>query len=402
MRIGIIGVGSVGTTLGASWQRAGHTIVYGVRDPAKTPPGATGVPTSELAAGADVLVLTTQWSAASAAVSELGDLGGKPLIDVTNPIGPGFTLAVGHTTSGAEQLAAVARNGRVVKAFNTTGLENMAQPRYGDRPLVMPLAADDRGALELAARLATDLGFEAVPLPGLVHARELEPFGLLWIRLALQLGYGRDVGFGIDRRRADDRAPAVTTSQARAIAIVGGGHIGGALARGWQRAGHAVTVATRSDAGAVAGAEVVVLATPASAVPDVLATVGGLDGKIVIDCTNAIARGQLEVGGSTSSSEELAARIPRARVVRAFNQQGAEILENPVFGGVPAAAFVAADDAGARQVVLGLSRDLGLDAVDTGALSSARYLDRVTLLWITMAKALGTRAFGISLRRRTP
>lgn len=418
MRIGILGAGQVGTTLGTSWHRAGHEIVYGVRDVARAKV-ERAVPTSELAAAVDALVLTTSWDAAPAAVVELGDCRGLPLLDVTNPIGRGFTLAVGHTTSGAEQLAATARNAHVVKAFNTTGLENMANPRYGTHRLVMPIAGDDPGALAIATRLATELGFEPVALTGLAHARQLEPFAMLWIKLALQLGHGRDFGFGLVRRGGDPGALAASSAP-QAITVVGTGSIGAALAAGWVRAGHAVTVAARDVGapdsielarlgarvvpieGAAEGSAIIALAVPAAAAAEVVRQLGPVAGKIIVDCTNAIARGfQLQHGHSTSSVEELAKTAPDARFVRAFNQQGAEVLRDPRFGERSAVNFVAGDDAAARASVLALTRDLGLEGVDVGPLASSRLIEPITLLWIAMAKVLGTRELGLAMHRRS-
>ena len=424
MRIGIIGAGNVGTTLGAGWAKAGHDVVYGVREPSAPPPAPHARATFDSVRGAvlaaEVVVLTTPWAAVGDALAAAGDFGGKVLVDVTNPIGPGFALTHGHTTSGAEHVAARAKNARVVKAFNTTGVENMANPGYGDARVVMPIAGDDAAAVELVGRLATDLGFEAVALSPLSHAREIEPLAMLWIKLALQWGQGRSVAFGIARRAAGERPAALAKSaHPRAITIVGTGNIGGALARAWLSAGHTVRLAVRDAtakdvkelvalgaaavpvAGAADGADVVVFAVPAGAVVDIARTLGSLEGKVVVDCTNAIAKGfTLQYGHTTSSSEELAKALPGAKVVRAFNQQGAETLQNPLFGGRAATNFVAADDAGARAVVCELTKDMGLGAVEAGPLSSARYLEPITLLWITMAKALGTREFGLSLMRR--
>ena len=420
MRIGIIGAGHVGTTLGTSWANKGHTIVYSSRDPAaaRASKGGTFVATSELAAHADVLVLATPWNQALAAVEQLGDCGNRPLIDATNPIGPGFTLAIGHTSSGAEQIAAAARSARVVKALNTTGVENMADPHYGEGRLLMPVAGDDRDAVATVAGLCEDLGFAPVALPALSRAREIEPLALLWIRLALQLGNGRDIGFGLARRAPGVHATPSTTSP-QPIVIVGSGNIGGALARGWLRAGHQIYVAVRDAAsaeaselaslgarivpvtGAAALAPTIVLTVPAGAVSDVLAALGSVEGKVLVDCTNAIGKGfQLEVGHTSSSSEELARRAPGANVVRSFNQQGVEVLDNPLFGATAATNFVAGDDAASRTRVLELARDLGLDAVDAGPLASSRLLEPLTLLWIAMARALGTREIGLTLRRR--
>ncbi len=420
MRIGIIGAGPVGTTLGKGWVKAGHEIVYGSRKPGEPPhEGATWVSVREAAVAADVLALVTPWSAVEDALAAAGDLAGKPLIDVTNPIGPGFALTHGHTTSGAEHVASLAKNARVVKAFNSTGFENMADPLYGDSRAVMPIAGDDRAALDVVAGLTEALGFEAVKLPSLARSRDLEPFAMLWIKLAMQWGQGRKIGFGLARRRAGDSTPVVKTAAPKTITIVGSGNIGGALARAWLLAGHTVRLAVRDAAaqdvqdlvtlgakalpvaGAAEGAEVVVLAVPAGAVADIARSLGNLEGKIVIDCTNAIAKGfTLQYGHTTSSSEEIAKVLPGAKVVRSFNQQGAETLQNPTFGAHKATNFVAGDDAAARAVVRELSNDVGLDTVEAGPLSSARLLEPVTLLWISMAQAIGTREFGLSLMRR--
>ncbi|MFO0739770.1 MAG: NAD(P)-binding domain-containing protein [Labilithrix sp.] len=395
MRIGIIGAGQVGTTLGRAWTGLGHEVIYTGRDRAST---RRAVEASE------VVALAVPWAAVGEALAAAGDLEDKVLVDVTNPIGPGFALTHGHTTSGGEEVAALAKNARVVKAFNTTGLENMASPSYGARRVVMPVAGDDPGAVATVVGLASGMGFEAVPLHGLAHARELEPFGMLWIKLAMEWGYGRSVAFAIARREAGDERPPPATARhvRRRIAVVGGGHIGGALARGWQSAGHDVRVVGRDGlADGATDRDVVAFAVPAGAVAGAARAMGGLAGRIVIDCTNAIAKGmKLEVGHTTSSAEELAKALPDARVVRAFNQQGAEVLENPIFGGQRATSFVAADDPEARRVVATLSEDLGLDAVPAGPLSSSRYLEPITLLWIAMAQSIGSRQYGLSLVRR--
>ena len=416
MRIGIIGAGQVGKTLGRAWANAGHEIVYGVRERG-TPSPHAGSATDSVrgaATAGEVVVLTTPWAAVPDALQAAGDLGGKPLLDVTNPM-----LTMGHTSSGAEEVQRLATNARVVKAFNSTGHENMANPAYGGRRVLMPVAGDDPSAVAAAVKLASDIGFEGIGLEGLARARELEPLGLLWIKLALQWGQGRSIAFGISRRAANERAPVRAPSPRRLrLVVIGAGNIGGALARAWLRAGHDVRIATRDGAskevsdlvalgatavpvpGAAQGVDVVVFAIPAGAVVDAARSLGSLDGKIVVDCTNAIAKGfTLQYGFATSSSEEIAKALPGARVVRAFNQQGAETLQNPSFGGLAATSFIAADDEDARHVVRELTADVGLDAVEAGPLSSARYLEPITLLWVAIAKAIGTREFGLSLLR---
>lgn len=420
MRIGIIGAGNVGTALGRGWVKAGHQVVYGMRSPGPAPhEGASTDSIRGAASSADAVVLATPWTAVEDALAAAGDLSGRPLLDATNPIGPGFQLALGHTTSGAEHVAAIARNARVVKAFNTTGFENMEDPRYGAARVLMPVCGDDQEAVGVAARLASDLRFDAIALPSLSRARDLEPFALLWIKLAMQWGVGRKIAYGLQRRTPGDTPPTRPTQRARRITIVGSGNIGGALAKAWLRAGHSVRIASRDTAtddvrelvalgatalpvaGAAGDAEVVVFAIPADAVLDTARAMGDLSGKVLVDCTNAIGKGfTLIHGHTTSASEVLAQALPGVHVVRAFNQQGAEVLRNPVFSGRAATNFVAGDDPAARALVAALSVDAGLDTVEAGPLSTARCLEPLTLLWIALSQAIGTREFGLSLLRR--
>ncbi|MCA9678576.1 MAG: NADPH-dependent F420 reductase, partial [Myxococcales bacterium] len=154
-------------------------------------------------------------------------------------------------------------------------------------------------------------------------------------------------------------------------------------------------------AAAAADAAVVALAVPEAALDDVVAALGALRGTIVVDCTNAIAPGPApRVGHTTSSAEELARRLPGARVVKAFNTQGAEILRRPVIDGVAAAGFYCGDDDDARRVVAGLIADVGLEPVDVGPLRNARLLEPLMLLWVATSRAVGSRGVALTLLRR--
>ncbi len=419
-KIGIIGAGKVGASLGQGWSAAGHDVFYGVRSAAAPPhPDAKLGSVHEAAAGRDIIVLATPWSAAATALAAAGDLSGRVVVDATNPIGNDFSLAFGHTTSGAEQLALLIPGAQVVKAFNTTGFENMADPRYQDHRAVMFLAGDDAYARDTVAQLATALGFEAVSVGGLSRARQLEPLAMLWIRLAVTLGLGRQIAFTILRRHGQLTPFTRKTASPRRIVVAGSGHIGSTLARGWHRAGHKVQVAVRdpgsaeakalSDTGVVAvslkdaarQADIVALAVPFAASGQVLDSLGSVAGKVLIDCTNAIGPGfALQFGGDTSSAEELARKAPGAYVVKSFNQQGAEVLGAPRFDGAAATNFVAGDDHKARRTVAELGEDLGLSCIEAGPLQNARLLEPMTILWIAASQALGTREFGLALVRR--
>ncbi|MDX1522731.1 MAG: F420-dependent NADP oxidoreductase, partial [Anaerolineae bacterium] len=139
------------------------------------------------------------WQVALEAAEKL-DLSGKTVIDCTNPIAPGLKLAVGTTTSGAEEIAARASGARVVKAFNTTGAENMADPVYDGQATTMFICGDDPEAKATVSRLSDELGFETIDAGELSMARNLEPFALVWINLAMVRGHGRNIAMRLVRR----------------------------------------------------------------------------------------------------------------------------------------------------------------------------------------------------------
>jgi predicted dinucleotide-binding enzyme len=206
MKIAVIGMGSVGGTLGRRWGEVGHAVTFGVRKP-NDPKVAAGAGEARLstvagaAADAEVVVLAVPWEALKDAIASAGDLAGKVLLDCTNPLSPGLSgLEVGHTTSGAEEVARLAPRARVVKIFNTTGANNMADPDYGGTRATMLYAGDDADAKSIAASLARDLGFDPVDLGPLSSARLLEPFALTWIWLAHRQKLGRDFVLQIVRR----------------------------------------------------------------------------------------------------------------------------------------------------------------------------------------------------------
>ena len=94
-------------------------------------------------------------------------------------------LVIGHTTSGAEQIAQWGVGAHVVKAFNTTGWQNMANPLYGSQGLTMLLCGDKAEPKRVVAVLANQLGFEPVDVGPLKSARYLEALAMLWIDMAV-------------------------------------------------------------------------------------------------------------------------------------------------------------------------------------------------------------------------
>jgi predicted dinucleotide-binding enzyme len=216
MKIAIIGAGNVGGALGKAWAKAGHYIIFGVRNPGK---GKTQPPLAEIGVGAiamalpdaarssDIIVLATPWPAVADVIAALGDLKGKVLIDCTNPLslnGDGsLSLSHGSSTSGAEEIARLAPGARVAKAFNTYGFENFTNsnyPGYGDLKPVMFYCSDDDEAKVIVDQLAKDLGFDPVDTGGLGMARSLEPLALLWIRLSVRRDRNPNFTWGMLKR----------------------------------------------------------------------------------------------------------------------------------------------------------------------------------------------------------
>jgi predicted dinucleotide-binding enzyme len=155
----------------------------------------------ERGAFGEVVILAVPWPAAQDAIQSAGDLDGKVLVDATNPLAPNLSgLTLGHSTSAGELVAAWAPGARVVKAFNSTGSGNMADPAYGAQQTSMFLCSDDADAKASVAHLGEEIGFEMIDAGPLANARLLEPLALLWIYLAYVQGMGPDIAFKLLRR----------------------------------------------------------------------------------------------------------------------------------------------------------------------------------------------------------
>jgi 8-hydroxy-5-deazaflavin:NADPH oxidoreductase len=189
MKIGIIGAGNAGGTLGAGWRRKGHDVMFGARDLADPKlqtllkqTGAQAGTVQQAAAFGDVVVLTVPFAAAEDAIRTAGRLGGKILLDCTNPMSSP-QAAPQNTPSGAEQVAKWAGGARVVT-----------------EALTMFYAGDDSAAKATAAQLAADLGFDPIDGGPLPNARFLEALASFWVTLAYSQKLGRDIGFRLLRR----------------------------------------------------------------------------------------------------------------------------------------------------------------------------------------------------------
>lgn len=202
MKIAIIGAGRVGRALGQRWSDVGHSVHYGVRDPKDAKHVDLTNVTSVAAAveGANAALIALPWDATKDALEGL-PVGDALILDATNPLAASARASMNEPEqSGAELVSAWLGSSRVVKAFNTTGSANMANPGYGSQRIMMPVAGDDATAKATAIDLANAIGFEGVDAGPLSAARDLEHLAALWIRLAYPLGNGPDIAFGLLRR----------------------------------------------------------------------------------------------------------------------------------------------------------------------------------------------------------
>lgn len=196
MNVGILGSGIVGQTLGAGFQRHGHAVMMGTRDPAsqevrawiaKTQ-GASAGTFAEAARFGDLLVLVVLGRIVDRAIELAGpeNFSGKTLIDATNPLAEGPPLEgvlpffTGPNESLGEKIQARLPKARVVKAFNSVGSVNMINPRYEQGPPTMFLCGNDAAAKAEVSGVLRQFGWEPFDCGGIVSSRALEPLCMLW------------------------------------------------------------------------------------------------------------------------------------------------------------------------------------------------------------------------------
>jgi len=174
------------------------------------------------------------------------------------------------------------------------------------------------------------------------------------------------------------------------IAIIGKGNAGCELGSGLSRK-HDIKFGHRDPAESVADAaewgEVIILAVPYENADDARAEVKPYaDGKVVIDVMNAVDEYMdLGISCTTSTAEETQKKLPKAKVVKAFNTVFSRNQSTGKVDGQQLTAFIAGDDQRAKETVAQLTRDIGFEPVDCGPLKAARYLDAMGVLIINLA-----------------
>ena len=202
MKVTVIGAGNMGAALVKQLTRAGHQVSVTGRNldraqaVAAAHPGATAVAAAGAAAQADVVVLATGYDDAVNALARVGNLSGKVVIDITNPLTADYMgLTLGYSTSAAEEIARAVPEAEVVKAFNTVFAQVLSEGADFGNSQTVPVfvASDSERAKQTAKSLAESMGFITVDAGGLRNARYLEPLA----GLNIYLGYGAGLGTSI-------------------------------------------------------------------------------------------------------------------------------------------------------------------------------------------------------------
>jgi hypothetical protein len=189
LKIGVIGAGRIGSTIGGLWLKAGHEVMFSDRDAEQVKraiegmapelrPKARAGSAPEVVAFGDAILIAVPYGALPAIQQQVGgQLKGKVVIDPNNPVpSRDGDMAVQAKEKGAAvSTAALLPGARLVRAFNSWGYSVMA--REANRPaprMAIPVAADDAAALQVGLRLVRDAGFDPVAAGSLAASRAFD------------------------------------------------------------------------------------------------------------------------------------------------------------------------------------------------------------------------------------
>ncbi|MRU16376.1 transmembrane reductase oxidoreductase [Roseovarius sp. A21] len=211
MKIGILGSGLMGANLGKLWAREGHEVIFAysrsvqkLERLAQECGGCHGS-VSDAANTADVLLLAVHWSRIEDLLEKAGELSGKVVLNCCVPLNETDTeIAVGTTTSGAEELVRLRPKARWVSCFNTVPSEAF-EPVYARKgaipqPQVL-MYGDDAGAKDVADGLIREIGFEPLEAGPLRTARFAEPFAMVTAELAYSQPGGPALTYRFEKLR---------------------------------------------------------------------------------------------------------------------------------------------------------------------------------------------------------
>ena len=200
MQIAIIGAGNIGGALGAKWAAAGHRVLFGVRDPESPKarasltaagPSASVTSIGEALREAEVVLLSLPGIAVAAFAGEHGlALEGKLVIDATNQFGQPVMNAIAT-------IQATAPSARIVRAFNSLGWENFAEPTLNGEQVDLLYCAQAGEAQAVAERLIADVGLRPVRVGDLAQVPLVDNIGALWGALVFGQGHSRRLAFKV-------------------------------------------------------------------------------------------------------------------------------------------------------------------------------------------------------------
>ena len=204
MKVAIIGAGNVGTALAGAIVRAGHQVAISATTPesaraAADKAGATAAPSNiDAVAGAEVVILAVPYvGAGSEVANEIRDaVGGKTIVDVTNPLKPDYSGLATEGTSAAEEFQKLLPEASVIKAFNTILASNQASPSVDIDGYV---AGDDPTAKQQVISLVESVGFAPIDVGPLSAARHLEGMAFLNIGLNAANGWSWTSAWRLER-----------------------------------------------------------------------------------------------------------------------------------------------------------------------------------------------------------
>jgi len=197
MRIGILGAKTIGGTLGRKWAQAGHSVMFGVRNPQNPDVqalvqelgGASAGGAADAIAFGDVVVFAIPGQAMEATIAEhAAALVGKTVIDAANKVGAA-------TMNSLAAFAAHAPSAQVFRAFNSLGWENFANPQFGGIQADLFYSGPVGAAQAQVAQLIADVGLRPVWVGGPEHTPTVDAIASLWFALALGQGRGRHLAF---------------------------------------------------------------------------------------------------------------------------------------------------------------------------------------------------------------
>ncbi len=209
---------------------------------------------------------------------------------------------------------------------------------------------------------------------------------------------------------------------AETIALIGTGNVAGALGPEFAMQGHDIVYGSRNpdraevselvartggnafatgQVEAAAQADIVVIAVPGDVAEQVVASLGDLSGKIIIDPTNRVGPGDdgfMMHTTATSNAELIQALAPDAYVVKAFNTLNFRTMIDPESSGGPVTIPLVGNDAEAKATVAALVEGMGLEAIDLGPVRFAHVLEGMLVIWIN-GRSAGT-PYDYYLRQR--